>query len=130
MKTFAFPRKARLKSQKAIDNLFGRVPHGMPSARISSCLCYPLRAVWTEPYQRTDSYNGTRILISVPKKRLRHAVQRVTMRRRVREAWRLQRHQGGDINLDIAFIYVANKVENYSKVSNAISKIIGKLHNN
>lgn len=89
-------------------------------------MAYPLRASW--------SLNGHRdaqcpqFLVSIPKKRLRHAVDRVQMRRRVREAYRLNRDQfPSDLPIDIAFIYVANEVLPYLQVESSVKRILGKI---
>ncbi len=76
-------KREKLCSVTAIENLFARKEGN------GSAMAYPLRAVW-----RVSERNGASIqfLISIPKKRLRHAVDRVTMRRRVREAYRLNRN--------------------------------------
>ena len=69
-------------------------------------------------------------MISVPKKKLRHAVDRVTMRRRIREAYRLNRRLApvlSDTPLDIAFIYVASRLEPYSRIEASMKKILAKI---
>ena len=69
-------------------------------------------------------------LISVPKRKLRHAVDRVKMRRRIREAYRLNH---GDIagsegtRLQVAFIYVADHLEHYGRVERAMKRILASL---
>ncbi|QCD41620.1 hypothetical protein E7747_04565 [Duncaniella dubosii] len=63
-----------------------------------------------------------------PKKKLRHAVDRVQMRRRVREAYRLNRHLiPKDIPLDIAFIYVATEVLPYAEVLKGVTRILTRI---
>ena len=104
----------KLRSEIAIGQLFDR---SNPAAQ--SVMAYPLRAVWTVNSSRlaameTPSETSRRkvapcpqFLVSIPKKKLRHAVDRVQMRRRVREAYRLNRHLiPKDLPLDIAFIYL------------------------
>ena len=69
-------------------------------------------------------------LISVPKRKLRHAVDRVKMRRRIREAYR---RNHGDIagsegtRLQVAFIYVADHLEHYGRVERAMKRILASL---
>ena len=77
-------KKEKLCSTAAVDKLFS------PASRAggnNSVMAYPWRAVWRVSTRRTDPV--AQFLITVPKKRLRHAVDRVTMRRRMREAYRL-----------------------------------------
>ncbi|MCM1452803.1 MAG: ribonuclease P protein component [Clostridium sp.] len=92
-------------------------------------LVFPLRAVWREnPGRRSDS--PVQFLISVPKKRLRHAVDRVTMRRRIREAYRLLRDSHPmpeGVRIDLAFVYVDSRLQPYAKVAAAMERILTNL---
>ncbi len=66
-------------------------------------------------------------LISVPKKKLRHAVDRVKMRRRIREAFRLHRHEYAlpeGIRADIAFVYVASDLVDYGRTERAVCRLL------
>ncbi|MCH5246836.1 MAG: ribonuclease P protein component [Muribaculaceae bacterium] len=125
MKTQALPKRMRLCSKVAIDRLFLR---GMLSnQRRGSLIAYPLRAVWIEENFRKDDYKGSKILISIPKKRLRKAVDRVKMRRRIREAWRRNLDRCKDRNIDLGIVYLDSKLANYTDVESSIKKILTKL---
>ncbi|MDE6383515.1 MAG: ribonuclease P protein component [Paramuribaculum sp.] len=65
----------------------------------------------------------------VPKRRLRHAVDRVTMRRRMREAYRLNRHllPPEAACLDIVFIYVAPQLTSYRNTHGSLVKLLGRV---
>ena len=92
-------------------------------------MAYPLRAVWRENASRSTG-SSIQFLISIPKKRLRHAVDRVKMRRRVREAYRLNRVNltiDENTKIDLAFIYVANDLKDYQAVEKAVVKILQKI---
>ncbi|MDE6117184.1 MAG: ribonuclease P protein component [Duncaniella sp.] len=111
----------KLRSEIAIGQLFDR-----SNPAVDSIMAYPLRASW--------KLNGHRdaqcpqFLVSIPKKRIRHAVDRVLMRRRVREAYRLNRDLfPSDMPIDLAFVYVANEVLPYSRVESAVKKILGNI---
>lgn len=124
----------KLCSEIAIGQLFDR---NNPAAK--SVMAYPLRAVWTINAKRQRGQDsptaGNRkiaqcpqFIIVVPKKRLRHAVDRVQMRRRIREAYRLNRDLiPSDIPLDIAFVYVANDVLPYKSVAKSIVRILSQI---
>lgn len=86
-------------------------------------MAYPWRLVWTPATNRTSV---ARFLITVPKKRLRHAVDRVKMRRRCREAYRLSRHllPTPSPGVELAFIYVADAVTPYAKTHRAMAKML------
>ena len=116
-------KKEKLCSAVAIEQLFG--PGGADFAR----LVYPLRVVARRnPRRRSDA--PVAFMISVPKKRLRHAVDRVAMRRRIREAYRLNHRlislEEG-IRLDVGFVYVANGLVSYAEVERSMLRLLHGL---
>ncbi|MDE6043138.1 MAG: ribonuclease P protein component [Muribaculaceae bacterium] len=116
-------KKQRLCSPTAIEALFARTPD------VDSALAYPLRAVWRHgSTRRSDS--PLAFVIVVPKRRLRHAVDRVLMRRRIREAFRLN-HAAFALpegaRTDVAFVYVASGLEPYAAVERAVTRLLGRL---
>lgn len=67
-------------------------------------------------------------LVSIPKRRLRKAVDRVVMRRRVREAYRLNRHLlNVESPVNVVFIYVASEVLPYSRIESAMRRLLSRL---
>ena len=133
MKRFPLDKRHKLCSLTDIDSLFA-------NRSASSAIAYPLRAVWQPNPERKPSDARVKILISVPKKRLRHAVDRVRIRRLVREAYRLNRlefefsstlsldnpQQSGGI--DLAFIFVADKVVDYAAIEKSMKRLLTKIH--
>lgn len=123
MNDFRLPKPSKLRSQTAIDRLFAQ-------RDVKGALAYPLRAVWGD---NPDRYRGDAVqfLASVPKKRLRHAIDRVTMRRRIREAYRLNRQEYFpdtiDAPMDILFVYVGDTLEPYAKVESAMKRLLRKI---
>lgn len=114
-------KREKLCSHTAINTLFTR-------GESSMTVVYPIKAVW----RRNENRNGsTQFLISVPKKKIRNAVDRVTIRRRVREAYRLNRSHlvphNGVAPLDIAFIYLSDSISSYSAIEKAIIKALQKI---
>jgi ribonuclease P protein component len=77
---YTFKKEERLCNKKLIDGLFHNG---------SSFLCYPFRASW----QYTDAVQQfpVQILFSASKKRYKRAVDRNLIKRRMREAYRLQK---------------------------------------
>lgn len=114
-------KREKLCSVTAIDTLFDRTGGSV------AFTSYPLRVVWRNNGNRKS---GMQFMISVPKKRLRHAVDRVAVRRRVREAYRLGRGVLGDVvdmPLDIAFVYLADKVLPSPVIHAAMRKALEKV---
>ncbi len=128
-------KREKLCSPTAIDRLFigGRRASAQNSAiygEIGSALVYPLKIVWAvRPDGVRSSAPPLQFLISIPKKRIRHAVDRVTLRRRVREAYRLSRpsDDGPGISLDIAFIWVANEKVDSARIHRAVKRLLERL---
>ncbi|MCM1021813.1 MAG: ribonuclease P protein component [Muribaculum sp.] len=122
-------KREKLCSVTAIDSLFSVRKDNSKSSQ-GALISYPIRMVWRLNPKRVSPY-GVQFLISVPKKRLHHAVDRVAMRRRIREAYRLNRHHISlpieKMSLDIAFIYVADKLTNSTLVHASVIKLLQRL---
>lgn len=107
---------------------------------------YPLRMVWrrlSRSEMESSFRNGVpkgidrlQMMVTVPKKKRRHAVDRVLMRRRIREAYRLNRIPlldavrslpDGDY-VQIAFIYLHNDNMPFADIERKMSKLLDKLH--
>ena len=93
-----------------------------------SLMAFPLRAAYR---LRPRGDHPVQFLISIPKKRIRKAVRRVTLRRRTREAYRLNRRtllepalEQSGWGVDIAFVYLDNSLAPYSVIN---EKMIGLL---
>lgn len=120
-------KKEKLCSTVAIEQLFSR------SGAVRSALAFPVRAVWRQNAKR-HSDAPVAFVISVPKKRLRHAVDRVAMRRRIREQYRLLRPEffpdalpEGQRPLHVAFIYVASNLEPSLRIRQAMQRLLPRL---
>ena len=85
----SFQKRERMVSRKLIDTLFGACPakQGMESRGSQSMAAYPLRAVYIKKVRARDDA-PVQVLVSVPKKHFKHAVDRNRIKRQVREAFR------------------------------------------
>lgn len=83
MKTFGFPKPEHLTLQRDIDALFAAGGH--------SAVAFPVRAVW-----RLAEWSGrgprVKVLVSVSKRKFKHAVDRNRAKRQMREAYRLNKY--------------------------------------
>lgn len=85
----SFQKRERMVSRKLIDTLFGACPakQGLESRGSESMAAYPLRAVYIKKVRARDDA-PVQVLVSVPKKHFKHAVDRNRIKRQVREAFR------------------------------------------
>lgn len=114
-------KKEKLCSKNAIDMLFARREGNV-------CTSFPMRAVWRINNKRENK--NVQFLVSIPKKRFKHAVDRVKLRRQVRESYRLNRHYlplEENTAIDIAFIYIGSSIEKYEEIERAIIKLLQKI---
>jgi ribonuclease P protein component len=74
-----------------------------------------------------------KVLIAIPKKKLKLAVQRNRMKRLVREAYRLSKHKLLEVvarsgkHYDIAFIFTGNKCITQKETLTAINGLLDRL---
>lgn len=111
-------RSERLRTLGAIRRLFESGEGGF---------VYPLRYLF---FAESDTRNSVRVLFSTPKRYHKRANKRNLLRRRTKEAYRLQKQlleKIGAVNLDIALIYSSKEVLPYEKISRAVRKILETL---
>ena len=116
MTDFTLPRNERLRSLSAVRRLFAEGRSGF---------VYPFRYVFiSEPCQTED----VGVLFSVPKRMHKRAVRRNLLRRRTKEAYRLQKelltHRVETLNLDLALVYTATDLLPSAKIAHAVRKIL------
>lgn len=106
---------------------------------------FPLRLVWRMLDKEQlaahfkkgvpEGIDPVQMMVTVPKKKRRHAVDRVKMRRRIREAYRLNRlelkHIVEDVNpegtLSLGFVYISQENEDYSLVERKMKRLLQKV---
>ena len=73
------------------------------------------------------------VLVSVPKKRFRHAVDRNRMKRLVREAYRQNKHilwealEGKDCRLALAFVCITDTLPTFRAVEKSMKKVLVRI---
>ncbi len=115
-------KREKLCSRTAIDQAFA---HG------HSVMAYPLRAVYTLGEARPEA--PARFMITIPKKKMHRAVKRVLLRRRTREAYRLNRplllpalEQEGK-SVDMAIVYLSTHVAPYAVIEEKMRDILSRI---
>lgn len=111
-------RTERLRSLGAVRRLFGEGESGF---------VFPFRYMW---FAEADTQPTVEVLFSVPKKFHKRANKRNLLRRRTKEAYRLQKlllAEIGSVNLDMALIYSSKEVLPYKTIARAVRKILETL---
>lgn len=124
-----FKKAERLSSKKVIDRLFKK-----GSAETASVFGYPFRVL----FLRHDVPDGEpagqlpAILISVSKRNFKKAVDRNLLKRRIREAYRLNKHLlfGGETPrppVYIAFVYVAKEILSFEELEKKMKFVLRQV---
>jgi len=117
-----FPKKEKLCGEIRVGRLF---------AEGEAFIAYPLRVVYKFSEEREDS--GVKILISVPKKKIKKAVHRNRIKRQIREAYRLNKAVllesclNNDKSLQIAVTYLSEKLPEYEVIEDKIKLTLTRL---
>lgn len=117
----SLPSTERLKSLTAVRRLFADGETGF---------VYPFRYI---VYTEKSPSPSVEVLFSVPKRYHKRANRRNLLRRRTKEAYRLQKsglHEalaGKDVAMDIAFVYSAKEVLPYKTISYAVRRILQEV---
>jgi ribonuclease P protein component len=119
---YTFKKEERISAQKEIDLLFDKG---------NSFISFPLRIIYLEK----KPFSGVEIsvLISVPKKRFKRAVQRNRIKRLIRESYRLNKSllldhlQGKDTGMLIAFLFVGKELSEFKEIETAVVKALTAL---
>ena len=119
---FKLNKSEKLCSRTAVDLLFNEG---------QSLMAFPLRAVFR---LRASGDDPVQFLITIPKKRIRKAVVRVTLRRRVREAYRLNRREllmpalaAAGQGVDIAFVYLDHFPAPYAVIEEKVNSLLNRI---
>ncbi|MCC8423434.1 ribonuclease P protein component [Mucilaginibacter sp. UR6-11] len=121
---YTFKKEERLCNKRLIDELFHNG---------SSFLCYPFKASWL--FVAEPQPVPVQIVFSVSKKRYKRAVDRNLIKRRMREAYRLNKQQqlynqldtaGKKIILSIG--YIGKEIAAYELIEKKMLKLLTQLN--
>lgn len=116
-KKFGFPKAERLTGKKTIEELFKSG---------SSLFVHPFLL----KYKITDE-QVHRVLISVPKKKFKRAVDRNLIKRRFREAYRLNKHLIYSEHTSfchVGFIYQDSKILSFAEIEQKLLILLNRLN--
>lgn len=107
---FSLPKSHIIRNKTEIDALLERG---------AVLFKYPIKA-----YYLSHEGEFSRMMVSVPKRNFKRAVQRNLLKRRIREAWRLNRAELGERRFDILFVYLGREIEPYDRIEATVTGIL------
>ncbi len=116
---FSFSKEEKLTGKKKIDELFHKgVSFYMNDFQVR--------------YLNTKEEKKHQILISVPKKKFKRAVDRNLLKRRIREGYRLNKEliysNNDSSGYSIAFIYLSKQILTFYNIQNQLIKCLERLN--
>jgi len=122
-KIYTFTKEERLCNKKLIDELFHKG---------SSFLCYPFKVSWIA-VDEPQPFPG-QVLFGVQKKRYKRAVDRNLLKRRMREAYRLNKQQRlysilqeADKKIVFSIGYIGKEINTYELIEKKMLKLLDVL---
>jgi ribonuclease P protein component len=116
MGKFSFKKEERLTGEKHIQELFEKG---------SSFHLYPFRVLRLA--NPVSEHKLNRVLISVSKRNFKRAVDRNLIKRRIREAYRLQREQINGVSMLLAFVYTSKEMEPFLVIKEKLFLVLEKI---
>lgn len=113
-----YSAQEKLKSKKDIDLLFKKG---------KSINAFPIRAIYIK--KNETSSNPINAGFTVSKKNIKLAVNRNLIKRRMREAYRLNNHslKNSELMLNIMFIYSSKEILPYETIERKIKVLLSRL---
>jgi ribonuclease P protein component len=116
---YTLKKEERLCSKKGIDKLFSEG---------GSFLSFPLKIIYL--HTELPVKNKVQIGFSVSKKNFKRAVHRNLLKRRMREAYRLNKHllveNGTEKQMAIFVIFIGKEILNYKTIEQSMTKALIK----
>jgi len=123
IKTNGFSKEEKICSDLQISSLFDKG---------TSFICYPVRVVWAEINDNGTS-PAVKVLLSVSKKKLKHAVDRNRVKRLMRESYRLNKSvlydntALADRKLNICFLWLSSETVDFKRVSRKMREALSRI---
>ncbi len=116
---YSFSKKERLTGKKKIEGLF------------KSGSSFVLKKTLLVRHSPADEESCHQILISVPKRNFKRAVDRNLIKRRIREAYRLNKEliykEDRNKFLSIAFVYLSKNILTFHEVQDQLIRALERL---
>lgn len=142
-----FRKEERLRHKAFVDRLFEsghshyafplRMVYLLESAAQKASAVKSRHALRSSPEEllKAMGVGKVQMMVTVPKKKQRRAVDRVRLRRLIREAWRLNRTPlkrkieptQPALTLSVAFYYMSDEPASYAKIEEKMLKLLAHL---
>lgn len=122
---FSFHHTERLKSRKTIGLLF-------KGSGGQSYVAYPFRVVWILLDDGIHSDFPAQVALSVSKRTFKTAVERNRLKRQIREAYRLHKHElyekltAADHRIALMLMYIAKEPVPFDEIEKGVMKVVRK----
>jgi ribonuclease P protein component len=121
-----FKKSERLCSKKTIDRLFQK-----GSIETKSCYLFPFKVFYLQEPAVVPAVLPE-VLFSVSKRAFKRAVDRNLIRRRCREAYRLNKFLLAENTQDqrlmaMTFVYIGKEIAEYAPIEKAMKKLLKQL---
>ncbi|MDR2388619.1 MAG: ribonuclease P protein component [Tannerellaceae bacterium] len=121
---YSLSRKERLRLKRHTDLLF---------AKGKSFVAFPLRVIYLPIEEPAPASAPVAVMVCVPKKKIKRAVGRNYIKRQMREAYRMNKHELIDALVEtnkallLAFLYVDKVIHPSSDMEKAMTKALKTL---
>lgn len=125
MSGYSFKKSERLKSRKIIAGLFGS---SFSFGRA------PLRILW-KVEKKSDEEVPCKLVIAVPKRRIKKAVQRNRIKRLIKEAYRMNKSEvcsffnEKGLTCHLGILYISNEMPTFGTINAQLKKLIENIPN-
>lgn len=115
--------KQRLKAKKAIEGLFSK-SHVYGK--------YPLRILWNVASQDTEQ-TGLKMLVAVPKRKVKKAVQRNRIKRIIREVYRRNKNEADSffkeksVECHIGILFIGEPLPTFDSINPCLTDLLKRL---
>lgn len=122
MKKNRFGAEEKLKSQKTIKSLF---------ESSQTAFSYPIKAFYFIEENETSAPLLPKAGVSVSKRKFKNAVERNLLKRRMREAYRLNKEDFvshfSSSQMNVLFVYIGESEETYLTIEKGMKKILKSM---